>query len=108
MKNQNDLIGLIVAIVVGLGGILTFFFMKPTPPTVAAPTAVSVAEAKLSEGSVTYTAALPGGSSGGAMGGGFGGPMMGGMRGPSGPGGPGGARGGLSMGVAGPGPAMGN
>ncbi len=57
MKNQNDLIGLIVAIVVGLGGILTFFFMKPTPPTVAAPTAVSVAEAKLSEGSVTYTAA---------------------------------------------------
>lgn len=89
MKNQNDLIGLIVAIVVGLGGILTFFFMKPTPPTVAAPTAVSVADAKLSEGSVTYTAALPGGSSGGmggGMAGGFGGPAMGGSRG--GPGGP--------------------
>jgi len=93
VKNQNDLIGLIVAIVVGLGGILTFFFMKPTPPTVAAPTAVSVTDAKLSEGAVTYTAALPGGSSGGmgggmagGMAGGFGGPSMGGSRG--GPGGP--------------------
>lgn len=92
MKNQNDLIGLIVAIVVGLGGILTFYFMKPTPPTVAAPAAVSTADAKLAPGAVTFVAALPGGSTN-TMGGGSGfggraagGPPMGfGGRGPGGP-----------------------
>lgn len=100
MKNQNDLIGLIVAIVVGLGGILTFYFMKPTPPTVTAPAEVKTADAKLAPGAVTFVAALPGGSSntmgGGAAG--FGGRAPGGP--PSGmmsmPGGPGFAPSGVS------------
>lgn len=90
MKNQNDLIGLIVAIVVGLGGILTFYFMKPTPPAVLAPAEVKTADAKLAPGAVTFVAALPGGSSNSMGGGaGFGGRAAGGppsgMRGPGGP-----------------------
>lgn len=99
MKNQNDLIALIVAIVVGLGGIATFaFFMKPEVPNVTAPAPVNTTEAALPQGAVSYTAALPGGGSntggggggfagrGGAAGG-FGGPAAGMARGgaPAGP-----------------------
>lgn len=74
MKNQNDLIGLIVAIVVGLGGIATFaFFMKPEVPNVAAPAPVNTTEAALPQGSVTFVTALPGGGTGAGGGGGFGG-----------------------------------
>ena len=92
MKNQNDLIGLIVAIVVGLGGIATFaFFMKPEVPAVTAPAPVNTTDAALPVGSVTYVTALPGGGTGGAGGGGgfggggarggFGGPAQGTSRG---------------------------
>lgn len=85
MKNQNDLIGLIVAIVVGLGGICTFaFFMKPTVPTVTAPAPVNTTDAALPVGAVSYVASLPGGSNtagGGA--GGFGGGRPGGFGGPA-------------------------
>jgi hypothetical protein len=78
MKNQNDLIGLIVAIVVGLGGISTFaFFMKPTVPAVTAPAPVNTTEAALPQGSVTYVTALPGGGGGTGGGGGFGAPAGG-------------------------------
>ena len=86
MKNQNDLIGLIVAIVVGLGGICTFaFFMKPTVPSVAAPAPVNTTDAALPVGAVSFVTALPGGSSNTA-GGGAGG--FGGGRAPGGFGGP--------------------
>ncbi len=97
MKNQNDLIALIVAIVVGLGGIATFaFFMKPEVPTVTAPAPVNTAEAALPQGSVTYVAALPGGGGTAGGGGGFGGAA-------AGRGGPvaGSPRGGLSMSAVG-------
>jgi hypothetical protein len=98
VKNQNDLIGLIVAIVVGLGGICTFaFFMKPTVPTVTAPAPVNTTDAALPVGAVSYVAALPGGSGntagggaggfGGGRPGGFGGPAQGTSRGGGGGGG---------------------
>lgn len=83
MKNQNDLIGLIVSIVVALAGILTFFFTRPTPPSVPSPTAVNTSPAALRAGSVVFANGLPGGSATGAGGGG--GQRRGGAMGFGGP-----------------------
>ena len=102
MKNQNDLIGLIVAIVIALGGALGFYFTRPIPPSIANPTPVNTTAAALPQAQPVFSDSLPGG---GAAGGGgaaaFGGPGgPGGFGGPGGPGGfggsgaPGGRRGG--------------
>ncbi len=96
MKNQNDLIITIVAIVIALGVSATFFFTKREPVKPADPTPVPTATAALQPGKVVSVAGLPGGGTGGPTGGGMAG--AGGMRKvmpgaagmPGAPGGPGG------------------
>lgn len=73
MKNQNDLILVIVSVVVALAAVLISYFTKPERPTPPAPTTVNLSPAVLPEGSVVRTDALPGGTSGGGGGGGAGG-----------------------------------
>ncbi|MBS1723751.1 MAG: hypothetical protein JSS66_12450 [Armatimonadetes bacterium] len=70
MKNQNDMIVMIVAAVLGLGVGLGFFFAgKRTVNKPADPQPVPVAAAKPQEGSVVMANGLPG-ASGGSGGGG--------------------------------------
>lgn len=85
MKNQNDLIISIVAVVLALIISSVLFFTKREPVQPAAPTAVVLTPPALPEGSVTMANALPGAGAGGAGGrmGGPGGPPMG-MGGPGG------------------------
>ncbi len=87
MKNQTDLIVIIVAGVFTLGAGLGMWLMKRDPVALTAPTPVTTTAAPLPAGDVTFANSLPGGggSSGlaGARGGG-GGPM-GGMMGMGGP-----------------------
>lgn len=73
MKNQNDLIALIVSLVVLIAGVLAFFFTAPkvtSPPQVQP---VVTAPAQLTAASVVYADALPGGGSNSQAGGGGGG-----------------------------------
>ena len=83
MKNQNDLIVTIVALVVGLGVGLGFFLGRRTVTKPADPQPVSVAPAKPQAGAVVFGTSLPGGTGGGTGGAG------GGSRGPSAPSGSG-------------------
>lgn len=94
MKNQNDLIITIVAIVVALIGIGVLYGTKPTLQGSTVPPAVPLAEAEGKAATVRYGNALPGGTTGGAAGrggaaagrpGGMA-PMGGGMAAPGGPG----------------------
>src|SRR4051812_22690755 len=93
MKNQNDLIVMIVAIVLGIGFSLAFFFMKRDPVSPPAPQQVVVTPLALPGAEPVMANTLSGGgnAAGGAMGS-PGGP-------PAGFGGPGGP----PSGLAGPG-----
>ncbi|MBC8063586.1 MAG: hypothetical protein H7Y17_02050 [Chlorobia bacterium] len=86
MKNQNDLIISIVAIVLALIIAGVCFGTKREPIAPAAPEAVNLAPPALPQGDVVMANSLPGGGGGGEGGpaGGFGG----GRGGPGGPGGP--------------------
>jgi len=96
MKNQNDLIGFIVAFVVLLIGFGMCMGMRPNPPAIAAPAPVNLAEPQLPAELTVMADSLPGGTASGP-GSGFGGAM--GMGGPMS-----GMRGGpMSMGAAGSG-----
>jgi hypothetical protein len=109
MKNQNDLIISIVAIVLALIIAGVCFGTRREPSAPAAPEPVNLAPAALPQGDVVWATGLPsgGGSGGGGVaGGGRGAPMGmgmgGGMTGGRGMGGPGvggpGAPGGGKMG----------
>lgn len=87
MKNQNDLIALIVSVVLGLAGVLTFMFTAPKPTAPTPPTPVVTAPAQLQPAAVVFADTLPGG---GNAGGGGGAPSGRGLPGPGGVGGPGG------------------
>lgn len=76
MKNQNDLIISIVAIVLALIIAGVCFGTKREPATIAAPEKVNLAPPVLPQGDVVMTNALPGGGS--AAGGGMGAAMGGG------------------------------
>ena len=69
MKNQNDLIVLITAFVLMLGGVLTVVFTAPKPTQPAPPATVNLAPAKIPSADVVYANSLPG-STGGSGGGG--------------------------------------
>lgn len=69
MKNQNDLIVIIVSVVLALIAIATFYFTKPEVKTPAPPEQVITTAPQLPAGDVKMAAALPGGSSTGAAGG---------------------------------------
>lgn len=87
MKNQNDLIISIVAIVLALIIAGVCFGTKREPATIAAPEKVVLTPPVLPQGDVVMTNALPGGGStsgGGAVGGGG---SMGGLVGAAGMGG---------------------
>jgi hypothetical protein len=94
--NQNDLIFSIVFLVLGLGFMIAFWFMKPVPPSLPEPTPVNLAPPALPASNVAYANSLPGGSaqSGPGGGGGFGAPGGGMPPGMMGPGSRGGAPGG--------------
>jgi hypothetical protein len=62
MKNQNDLIFTIVAIIVALGALAGTYFTKPEPQTRAEPEKVKTSDPVYPTGSVTYSASLPGAS----------------------------------------------
>lgn len=109
MKNQNDLIISIVAIVLALIIAGVCFGTKREPIAPAAPEKVNLAPPSLPQGDVVMANSLSGGGGGGAAGGGratggpaaFGGPSAGGGRGVGGPavmGGPSAAGGGGKMG----------
>jgi hypothetical protein len=104
MKNQNDLIISIVAIVLALIIAGVCFGTKREPVAPPAPEKVNLTPAQLPQGDLVWANALPGGSGGGGAAGGpsgapagFGGPGRGGrgggpaMAGPSSMGAPGGA-----------------
>lgn len=84
MKNQNDLIISIVAVVLALifGGVFMATAREPVKP--APPEAVVTTDAKMPEGAVKFADSLPGATAGGqaagggAMGGGGGGKLGGG------------------------------
>lgn len=102
MKNQNDLIISIVAIVLALIIAGVCFGTKRDPVAPPAPEKVNLTPAKLPEGDVVWANALPGGSGGGGGGGLTGGPAGGlGMAGGRSGGGGGLARGGAAMGGGG-------
>jgi hypothetical protein len=98
VKNQNDLIISIVAIVFGLIGVGIFYGTKPQAKTEAAPTTVNTSAPQIQGADVKMANALPGGGGAGGGGGtarfgGGGGPRAGGMAGgpaspPPGGGGP--------------------
>ncbi len=72
MKNQNDMIFMIVAAVLSLGiGLGMFFGAKRTVTRPADPAPVAIAPAKPQEGAVVMASSLPG--AGGQTGGGGGG-----------------------------------
>ncbi len=73
MKNQNDLIISIVAIVLALIIAGVCFGTKREPIAPAAPEAVNLTAPALPAGDVVMASSLPGGSGGGAAGGGRGG-----------------------------------
>lgn len=81
MKNQNDMIVMIVTIALALIAITAFFFTKPQPVQPPQPEAVIVAKPALPTGDVQFANALPGagnagsGGGGGPRGGGGGGGM---------------------------------
>jgi hypothetical protein len=81
MKNQNDLIISIVAIVLALIIAGVCFGTKREPPTIAAPEVVNLAAPKLPQGDVVMANALPGAGSagGGVAGAAGGGPVMAGV-----------------------------
>ena len=86
MKNQNDLIVIIVAVFLALCSVAYFFFGKRTVSKPPDPTPVNVTAAKSAEGAVTMANKLPGAKDqqgGSAMGGGS--RMAGGGPGASGP-----------------------
>jgi hypothetical protein len=103
MKNQNDLIISIVAIVLALIIAGVCFGTKREPVAPPAPEKVNLTPAKLPQGDVVWANALPGGGGGGAGGpAGFGGGGRGGAMGAPGVGG-----GGRGPGAAAaPGPGM--
>lgn len=69
VKNQNDLIVIIVSVVLALIAIATFYFTKPEVKTPAPPEQVITTAPQLPAGDVKMAAALPGGSTtGGAAG----------------------------------------
>lgn len=70
MKNQNDLIFTIVAIIVAIGALAGTYFTKPEPLTKPDPAKVIVTDPQYPAGSVTYAPSLPG--SGNQQGGGGG------------------------------------
>lgn len=92
MKNQNDLIISIVAIVFGLIGVGIFYGTKPQAKTEPAPATVNTSAPQIAGADVKMANALPGGGSGGGGGtarfGGGGGPRAGGMAGGARPGTP--------------------
>ena len=91
MKNQNDLICIVVCSVLAVVGAVVMFFMKREPVAPAPPQAVLTADPTYPTGAgSTWANSLPGGSNSSA--GGFAG--FGGGMGPGGMGGPGGMRGG--------------
>lgn len=96
MKNQNDLIISIVAIVLALIIAGVCFGTKREPSTIATPEKVVLTPPVLPQGDVVMASALPGGSGSGAPGG-MGAP--GGGTGPSGKGGAGSSGISASMGV---------
>ncbi len=112
MKNQNDLIVSIAAVVVGIAMALVFFFTKREPVAPAAPQQVVTTDSALPTPTVAWSNGI-GGGGGGAAAGGFGGPGGPGGRGGFGPPGgfpgaasmPGGMGGPSSMGAAGAGGA---
>jgi hypothetical protein len=77
LKNQNDMIIMIVAVVVCLAGAAVLYFTSPDVPTIAAPQVVDVSAPVIQSGSVVTGSSLPGGGGGG---GGFGGGAAGGRR----------------------------
>lgn len=87
MKNQNDLIISIVAIVLALIIAGVCFGTKREPIAPAAPETVNLAPATLPQGDVVMASSLPGAGSTGAGSQGSG-PAMAGMAGPSGGGKP--------------------
>lgn len=100
MKNQNDLIISIVAIVLALIIAGVCFGTKREPVVIAAPEKVNLAPPVLPQGDVVMANALPGGGSG--AGGGFAGGGMGGPGGLTGPAAMGAAgQGGVKPGVSG-------
>ena len=105
MKNQNDLIVLIVTFVLALGITLTAFFMKREPSSPQAPPQVITSEPALPVVAVTMANALPGGSSqNGGVGGGSnsgGGPIGGPGGGPRDAGGRPSGKGSLQVGGVG-------
>lgn len=62
MKNQNDLIIVIVCVVLLLGFGLGFHFTRPTVVAPAAPATVPLGEPTVQEGTVVRANSLPGGS----------------------------------------------
>lgn len=97
MKNQNDLIAIIVAAVLAVGASSYFVFARRQPSKPADPTTVPTAASQVPAGSLSLANSLPNAGSG-AAGGGFGGRR----------GGPAGVGGGSSnkwanMGMGGPG-----
>lgn len=98
MKNQNDLIISIVAIVLALIIAGVCIGTKREPATIPPPEKVVLTAPALPQGDVVMVNALPGGSGSGAGGGMGGGGPMGGMASPmgGGPGRPGGGRPGFS------------
>lgn len=62
MKNQNDLIIVIVCAVLLLGTGLGFYFTRPEPTAPAAPATVPLGEPTVQAGTVVRGNSLPGGS----------------------------------------------
>jgi len=71
MKNQNDLIFTIVAIIVAIGALAGTYFTKPDPETFAPPAKVVTTDPQYPAGSVTYAPSLPGSGNQGGGGGGM-------------------------------------
>lgn len=72
MKDQTNLIVVIVAIVFMIGFTLAFALTQRKPLVLTDPPAVPTADVKTAEGAVVYANALPGASAGGAGGAGGG------------------------------------
>ncbi len=88
MKNQNDLIVMIVSFVLAVGVLITMIFVKREPMSPPAAPTINVATPQYPAIAVSMANSLPGGGSASGGLGGPGGP--GGFGGPGGPGGPGG------------------
>lgn len=99
MKNQNDIIGIIVAVLIAAIGIGVIFATKPADKPKETVSPIETQDVETPAMSVKLTNTLPGGGNSASGGGSGMGNPMGGMFGP---GGPGGMRGG-PMGPMGPG-----